>query len=186
MTNLSHTHSTRLPWSHWLASLAKTVSGTLRQPQASAIAHTVAESQPVQLILRAFLPPEHATVVCVMVEGELNRHTYTCLIDAVSAHYRQGRCTLLLDLSQTIQIELSGRFALLSIARLYSGQPLLDPEAGWAGLRAAAEAVTPALGERVKLIAPSPAATDALARASFCRFFTCYPDLDTAMSTIGQ
>jgi anti-anti-sigma regulatory factor len=106
------------------------------------------------------------------------------LIDIASAYYHQGRRGLVLDLRQTSQIELSGLFALLSIARLYNGQPLLDPEAGWVGLHEAAEEVTPALGERVKLVAPSPVAAAALERANFCHFFTHYPDLDTALKTI--
>jgi hypothetical protein len=53
------------------------------------------------------------------------------LIEAANTHYSQGRRGLLLDLRQTSQIELSGLFALLNIARLYSGESLLDPEEGW-------------------------------------------------------
>ena len=51
---------------------------------------------------------------------------------------------------------------------------MLAPEIGWEGLHQA-EAVTPALDERVKLLAPSPAAAMALEGASFCRFFAHYP-----------
>ena len=92
----------------------------------------------------------------------------------------------MLDLRQTTQIELSGLFALGNVTRLYSGLPLIDPEMGWTALRAAAESVTPTLGECIKVVAPSPAATAALASASFCRFFTCYPDMATALATLDS
>jgi hypothetical protein len=134
--------------------------------------------------LRATLPLGQTAVVCLAVEGELNCHTYTSLIETASAHYHQGRRYLLLDLHQTTQIELSGLFALLSIARLYSGQPLLEPEAGWLALRQGTESASPALGERVKLLAPSPAAVAALEQASFCRYLTCYSDLETAITAL--
>lgn len=52
------------------------------------------------------------SVVCLVVAGELNRQTYTSLIDLASAHYRPKRRGLLLDLRQTTQFELSGLFAL--------------------------------------------------------------------------
>jgi hypothetical protein len=187
MINPTQANSSSIVWPQCLTGAVKAIWRTARRrPAQPAFARPVAESKAVLLTVRAFLPPAQTTVVCLAVEGTLNRHTYMSLIDMACAHYHQGRRRLLLDLRQTTQIELSGIFALLNIARLYSDQSLLDPEAGWAGLHQIAEDVTPALGERVKLLAPSPAAASALEQASFCRFFTCYPDLDTALSTISQ
>lgn len=185
MSTLTNPFAWPLGWLHRLSSRWQALwqRAAQRQPE-STVAHTKVEHEPALLTVRTILPPGQTAVVCLAVAGELNRHTYTSLIEVASSHYYQGWRALVLDLRQTTQIELSGLFALLSIARLYSGQPLLDPEAGWAGLHEAAEAVTPALGERVKLIAPSPAAAAALERANFCCFFTRYPDLDTAIKTI--
>ncbi|MCL4863538.1 MAG: hypothetical protein KJZ93_29305 [Caldilineaceae bacterium] len=121
------------------------------------------------------------TGACLQVTGALDRFNYQALIENATTLYGQGRRHLLIDLRQTTRIELSGLFALLSIARLYSGQTLLDPESGLAGLRRAAETATPALGERVKLLASSPVAAAALQRAHFCQFFAHYSDLETAL-----
>lgn len=173
-------------WPDRLTNLVKAVWGSVAHRPSSASTSTPTASKAVLLTIRATLPPGQSAVVCLAVEGELSRHTFASLIEAASIHYSQGRRGLLLDLRQTTRIELSGLLALLNIARLYSGESLLDPEEGWAGLHWAAESVTPALGTRVKLLAPSPAAIAALEQASFCRFFTRYPDLDTAIRAVGQ
>ena len=185
MINPTQSAPTLLTWPRWLTSRVQAVWETLHQPTQVADVPTVADSKPALLTLQASLPLGHSAVVCLAVAGKLNCHTYLHLIETAHTHYQQGRRGLLLDLRQTTQIELSGLFALLSIARLYSGQSLLDPEAGWAGLRRAAESATPALGERVKLLAPSPVAAKALQGASFCRFLDHYPDMDTAMTTFA-
>ncbi len=183
MINPLPTHALPAAWPQRLTSRIRSVWGTApRQPAQPVSAHPVVASQPVLLTVRTFIPPAQTAVVGLAVVGELNRHTYTTLIDVATTHHHQGWRALLLDLRQTTQIELSGLFALLSIAQLYSGESLLDPEIGWAGLRQAAEAVTPALGERVKLLAPSPAVVTALEQASFCRFFEHYADLEAALA----
>ncbi len=186
MINRIQSNAAPSAWPDRLTSLVKAVwASVVHRPPQPATAYTVAENKPVLLHLRASLLPGRSDVVCLAVEGELNRHTYESLIEIASIHYHQGRRSLVLDLCQTTQLELSGLFALLSIAHLYSGQSLIDPEEGWAGLRRAAESVDSTLGERVKLVAPSPTAVAALEQASFCRFFTRYPDMDPAMTTFA-
>ena len=175
-----------IAWLQQLTSRVKALwSVALHHPPQPAIAPTIVANNLVRLTLRAVLPAGQTDVVCLAVVGELSCHTYESLIEIAAIHYRQGRRSLVLDLCQTTQIELSGLFALLSIAHLYSGQSLIDPEEGWAGLRRAAESVGSTLGEQVKLVAPSPTAVAALEQASFCRFFTRYPDMDTAMTTFA-
>ena len=170
-------------WPQRLTSAIKTAwAVTFRQPAQPVIASPLTASKPVLFSVRTIPAPTRPDVACLVVEGVLNHHTYTSLIDLASTHYDQGRSGLLLDLRQTTQIELSGFFALLNIARLYSGQTLLDPEAGWAGLHAAVEEITPALGERVKLIAPSSEVATALAGTSFSQFFGHYADYETALA----
>lgn len=170
-------------WSHRLRSGLRAVweRVALRRLQPPSAA-TSDKHEPIQLTLRTSLLPGQANVAYLVVEGQLNRQTYLSLIEAANLYYQQGHRYLLLDLRQTTQIELSGLFALLSIAQLYSGQPLLDPEAGWVALRQGTTLASPVWGERVKLLAPSPAAVAALQRANFCRFFTRYPDIEAAMT----
>lgn len=186
-SSVSPTDAAPIAWPQHLTNAVKALWRIALRPSSGAItAATVAVNKPVLLTLRASLLADRADVVWLTVEGTLSCYTYTVLIETANQHYQQGRRYLLLDLRQTTRIELSGLFALYNVARLYSNQSLLDPEAGWAGLHHLAEDVTPALGERVKLLAPSPVVVAALERANFCRFFTYYPDLDTALSTISR
>jgi len=107
------------------------------------------------------------------------------LVETARTHYAGGRRVLLLDLSQTTAIELSGFFALLNIARLYSGKPLLDPDEGWEAIRGPMRDSSPALGKYVKVVAPSPQACTALDRAGFCPFLERYSDLESAMAALS-
>lgn len=180
--------ATTLPttWSQRLIGMAKAVWDTaLRRLAQPTPAAPVAASQPVSFSVQTILPPKETEVVCLVVTGELNRRTFTKLIDLACAHYEQGRRGLLLDLSQTTQFELSGLFALLSIARLYSGQSPLDPETGWTSLHHAIEEITPALSERVKLIAPSPAVETARTANPFAQFLESHPDWESALAAFS-
>jgi len=69
----------------------------------------------------------------------------------------------------------------LNIARLFSGQPMLDPDEGWAAIREPMRSLSPALGSYVKLLAPSPQAGAALDRAPFCASLERYADVDSAL-----
>lgn len=121
-------------------------------------------------------------VLCLAVVGPLNCHTYTQLIDCTAAAYADGQRCLILDLRQTTRIELSGLFALHSITRLYAGEGALNPEGGWAVLHWSAAGLTPSLGQRVKLLAPSPAVAAILHNVGFDRCVEIYVDLDTALA----
>jgi hypothetical protein len=148
--------------------------------EASTVAAVSAESR-----LRILLPRHHGSAVIahVQVTGALDRHSYEALVYAASDLYTHGSNGLLLDLRKTNSIELSGLFALLSIARLFNGEPILDPQSGWAALRRAAEARTPALGKRVKLVA-SPELRQAIRKAAFCDFLEIFEDVEGAITSL--
>jgi ABC-type transporter Mla MlaB component len=147
-----------------------------RRPQADVAATMVdAPSLAIQVaLLHGLTAAAHVQVV-----GELDRFTYEALIETAHDLYRRGRRNLLLDLRQLKRIELSGFFALLSIAHLYSGRPLPNPEAGWTALRNAAEEITPTMGQRVKLLA-TPAMTHLIRTNHFCDCFEIYADPESA------
>lgn len=141
---------------------------------------------PARLQLSWSLPEEQPHITMMQVGGELNRHTYIDLIEAaVDCHIKGGR-SLLLDLRQVRRVELAGLFALHSIARLYAGESLLDPEAGWVMLRSAAERVTPAMSQQVKLLAPPPAIAQVIQNAALCHFLEQYNDLDKALNAFAH
>jgi hypothetical protein len=171
---------------HWLVNRLTTLSATVQQRPPQTVGAATVERPACHSTVRVALLHGWPTGGYITIVGALDYFSYEALIEHATTLYGRGRRHLLLDLRQTTQVELSGFFALLSIARLYSGQTLLDPEAGWAGMRRAAETVTPALGERVKLLAPSPVAAAALQGAPFCQCFTHYPDLDAALAAFPK
>ncbi|MFN8440665.1 MAG: hypothetical protein U0175_07855 [Caldilineaceae bacterium] len=168
-----------------IRTLLKTVWERRKRPSSSSKrAATIVDTKPMLLTLREAPMPGRNDVVCLEVEGALNRHTYLRLIETARTHHSLGRRSLLLELQQVSEIEISGFFALLSIARLYSGQPLLDPESGWDGLRQAMEEITPELAERVKVVAPSPAVARRLASSTMGQFWELYPDREHALAAL--
>ena len=141
---------------------------------------------PPTLNLHASLPQGRAQVTVLAVEGVLNRHTYEALIDAARDLYARNRRALLIDLRKLTQIELSGLFALHSIAHLYTGGALLNPELGWPVLQVATHNSRPEMSRRVKLLLSQPAVRKMIRRTSFCRFFEIYDDLDSAIAAFND
>lgn len=173
------------PWFLWPTNIAKSVYNTVikRSPAVPATQSIIRKPCPLTLV--ESVPPSHPHILCLSLVGELNRHSCTTLLETAITHHNRGRRALILDLAQTTVVELSGLFVLLNIARHYSGQTMLDPEGGWQALRESLHATTPTLGERVKLLAPSPQATAALDRTPFCHFLERHPDLDSAIATFN-
>jgi hypothetical protein len=138
---------------------------------------------PAPLTLITSHPPCRAQIAVLHVVGVLDHRTYEGFIDRAAALYAQGKRRLILDLHQTKQIELSGLFALHSIARLYAGERLLNPAVGWIALQVASEQVTLAMREGVKLFAPPLAVAQTIQQVSFCSFLEIYADLMAAMAS---
>jgi hypothetical protein len=130
------------------------------------------------------LPGEPHTAV-LQVAGVLDHRSYEEFIDPAAALHMLGKRQLIIDLHQVMRIELSGLFALHSIARLYGGERLLNPEVGWLALQAAAGHVTVAMREGVKLLAPPPAIARTIRNASFCRFLEVYAELPAALASLA-
>lgn len=116
--------------------------------------------------------------------GPLNYRTYLDFMAAAQSVHAGGAQRLLIDLHDVTSVELSGLFALYNVARLFAGVGLLDPEVGWVGLRAAAEEIPAQIAERVKLIAPSPAAKHSLRNSALGRCLEVYPDVATAIAAL--
>ena len=141
---------------------------------------------PPTLNLHASLPQGRAQVTVLAVEGVLNRHTYEALIDAARDLYVHERRALLIDLRKLAQLELSGLFALHSIAHLYTGGALLNPELGWTVLQVATHNSRPEMSRWVKLLLLQPTMCKRIRRIGFCRFFEIYDDLDSAIAAFND
>jgi hypothetical protein len=140
---------------------------------------------PATLTLVATQPDPQAEITVLEVKGVLDRRTFEAFIARAADLYAQGCRGLIVDLRGTTRIELAGRFALHNIARLYSGEALLNPEGGWKELHGAATAVTAAMSERVKLLAP-PTVAGAIQQDSFCDFLEVYTDLVSAIAAFQR
>lgn len=69
------------------------------------------------------------------LQGKLNNQSYQDLATQAVSIYEQGSRRLLINLDEASEIKLSGAFALRNIARLFAGQRLVDPAAGYDALR---------------------------------------------------
>jgi hypothetical protein len=145
---------------HWLQQIAAAFAPA-RQP---AIAQRAAQATPHLTIIVSEVQGVEPTAL-LWLRGAINHRTYLDLIAAAQQAYKRGARHLLLDLHDVNELELSGLFALHSIARLFAGASLLDPECGWRGLRATAENFPGDVNRYLKLIQPSPVAEQALQRA---------------------
>jgi hypothetical protein len=141
---------------------------------------------PTTLSLTVSHPLGRAQLAVVHVKGALDHRTYEQFIACAAGLYTQGKRQLLIDLHQTRRIELAGLFALHSIARLYGGERLLNPEAGWAALKAATLEVTAAMQAGVKLLAPPVAVAQAIQNSSLCRFLEIYDELAPALASFDN
>jgi hypothetical protein len=134
------------------------------------------------LTLVVVQPDNRVQRTVLQVKGVLDRRTAEAFITCAADLYDQGCRQLIIDLQATTRIELSGAFALHNIARLYSGEAMLNPEDGWEVLRRAAVNAPTALGERVKLLAPPPAVALVIGQASACQVLEVYADLASAVA----
>jgi hypothetical protein len=165
---------------HWFQALTTRVTVQSKTAIAQQQAVTVATKtlNPIQMMEVAAAIP----TMLLSIQGSLDRHTYLQVIDSAATGYERGARQLVIDLGAVTTLELSGLFALYSVARLYAGEGMLDPKHGWATLREAASTLPVNLAEPVKLVNPSPLALAAIRNASFCRFFEIYADLATALA----
>lgn len=141
----------------------------------------VAAGAPSPLTCRVMQLVDPASITVLAAQGVLDRRTCAAFLARAGELYAQGCRRLLVDLRGVTRIELAGHFALHNIARLYHGEPLLDPEQGWTALHGAATGVTEC--DRVQLLA-SPALATVIQQADLCRHLAVYPDLASAVATI--
>jgi hypothetical protein len=130
------------------------------------------------------LETDSVTTAMIQVRGTLDHQTFREFIAVAETLYQDGVRRLVIDLSRVTALELSGLFALHSIAHLYAGEGRLAPEHGWATLRRLADAPPTALSRLIKLLCPSPVAAAAIERASFCHCFETHTTIDAALAAV--
>ncbi len=117
-------------------------------------------------------------VTVLSPQGKLDRNTYLDLIDKAREIYDSGQKFLVLDLSQVSELEISGVFALYSIAMIFQGERPLDPEGGWAAVRSMASHLDSAR-PFINLYRPQPRVRKALSKGNL----PIYDDMATAIAS---
>jgi hypothetical protein len=164
---------------HWMQPLAKLLG---REPQVMAEAEQVtaklAEFQTMML--------ETTSVPTAMIQarGVLDRYALHEFIMIAKTLYQAGARQMVIDLNQVTALELSGLFALHSIAHLYAGEGLLDPEHGWAILHHLANKTLTEAYRSIKLVSAAPVTVAAIGRTSFSHCFERYTTLEAALAAL--
>ncbi len=121
----------------------------------------------------------------VQATGSLDRESYLQFIAQAQTCYEHGARMLVVDLREVTRIGLSGHFALHSIARLYAGIDLLDPEGGMSELHRALQTMPAQFGQHIKLIA-SDEIRRSLRATDLCRCLDVFDDLEQAAAALAQ
>lgn len=152
-----------------------------RQPPISRSASSLASDATAAFRLNVSRPDGQTPVTVLMAQGVLDRQSCTAFLATATDLYAQGCRRLLIDLRGVTRVELAGRFALHNIARLYAGQPLLDPETGWRGLHAATNGDSTTCYHATPVLAPPTLATF-LQQAALGHSLALYADRASALA----
>ncbi|MEO7912152.1 MAG: STAS domain-containing protein [Roseiflexaceae bacterium] len=117
--------------------------------------------------------------------GRLDGTSYLDLVASAKKLYTNGARHIIIDLAQLSHLSSAGLLAIHQVVVLLRGEMPLDPEMGWAALRALAEDLDAGIQPRIKLLAPQPHVQQALERAGLTALIEIVTDLDTAIAAFG-
>lgn len=123
-------------------------------------------------------------VAVLTLHEKLDVRCYSELMALAKVIYDIGIQHAVLDMSDIPSVGVSSMLTLHSIAVLLHGEKPLDPEDGWAALRAVTDDLeTRHLQERFKLFNPQPSVQRTLEQAGFAGFMTIQTDLETVVAS---
>jgi len=120
-------------------------------------------------------------VTIVRLEGQLDGQNFQDLIGKAREIYDAGVRDVVLDLDALTYISSAGLVALHTIALLFRGQAMPDPEQGWAALKSMDRSRNGGFQEHVKLVNPRPEVKSVLEMVGFTGFFETFADLQQAV-----
>jgi anti-anti-sigma regulatory factor len=129
---------------------------------------------------------EHAGRVPVTVlhlDGQLDGQNFQELIASTREKIQAGARDILLDLEHLTYISSAGLVALHTIALMLRGQPVPDPEQGWAALKSMDQSRDAGIQEHLKLLNPRPEVINVLEMVGFTQFFAMFSDLEEAVQS---
>ncbi|HMZ06644.1 MAG TPA: STAS domain-containing protein [Anaerolineales bacterium] len=122
-------------------------------------------------------------VTIMHIIGDVDSSTYTDVIKKSQEAYDEGVRDLLLDMEKVPYVSSAGLMALHSVARIYAGHSLSNPDGGRPIFRAINPREDGSAREHVKLMALQPAVSQVLDVVGLGMFFEVYGDLESALSS---
>ena len=122
-------------------------------------------------------------ITVVQLDGKLDSNSFQRLIDETKKAYDAGSRDLVLDMTKLTYISSAGIVSLHSVAKLFRGEDMPDPEKGWNAIRAAEKDRAAGAQAHVKLCCVPPEVRSVLDVVGFSSFFEMYADLPTAVAS---
>jgi anti-anti-sigma regulatory factor len=122
-------------------------------------------------------------VAVLQPHGDVDASNYTELINKVKELFKGGSRDFIIDLSDVPFMSSAGLVALHTIAIMLRGETPVDPQAGWAALKAMDRSRDLGMQPHVKLLNPQKYVVETLDKAGFTQFFEIFEDLNTAAAS---
>ncbi len=124
-------------------------------------------------------------VTVLQLHGDVDASNYTSLIDKVKELSGGGVRNFIIDLSDVPFMSSAGLVALHSVAILLRGEKPVDPQSGWAALKAMDRSRDLGMQPHLKLLKPQQYVEETFDKAGFTQFFEIFKDLNTAVASFN-
>lgn len=122
-------------------------------------------------------------VTVIHLDGKLDSNSFQRLIDEAKNAYDSGARDLVLDMTKLTYISSAGIVSLHSIAKLFRGEEMPDPEKGWGAIRSAEKERDSGTQQHVKMCGVPPEVRSVLDVVGFSSFFEMHNDLASAIAS---
>lgn len=122
-------------------------------------------------------------VTVVHLDGKLDSNSFQRLIDEAKKAYDGGARDLVLDMTKLTYISSAGIVSLHSVAKLFRGEAMPDPEQGWGAIRSADKDRDSGAQQHVKMCGVPPEVRSVLDVVGFSNFFEMHADLQNAIAS---
>jgi anti-anti-sigma regulatory factor len=122
-------------------------------------------------------------VTLVQPHGDIDASNFRELVSKAEELIKNGAQDFLVDLSDVPFMSSAGLVALHSIAITLRGEKPIDPESGWAALKAMDPSRQKGMQPHLKLLNPQQYVADTFEKAGFTQFFQVFTDLKTAVAS---
>lgn len=122
-------------------------------------------------------------VTVIHLDGKLDSNSFQRLIDEAKKVYDGGARDLVLDMTKLTYISSAGIVSLHSVAKLFRGEEMPDPEKGWGAIRSAEKERDSGVQVHVKMCGVPPEVRSVLDVVGFSSFFEIFTDLQSAVAS---